>query len=337
MDSHEAIEETRAELRAAYKKADGNTAAQDEIRSQLVALADVQEGLILGDLSDEAASLNKLSDILDKAIGNIKNHVNNFPLDTLRNIQQEIGGAISGPDPVPVSAPPRVAATPSATAPKAVAEADAMSNTAPGSVSNHGRIDHTKFFNGYRDAFGSLAQSKVTGIELLGRQMESDEEINDLRWAAYMLATVKHECADRWQPITEFGNKAYFNKYEPGTKIGNNLVNTVSGDGWKYRGRGYVQITGRANYTNMSKALGLPNDQNLVDHPEYALIPAVAYSIMSYGMRNGSFTGKKLSTYISGASCDYKNARRIINGLDQWELIQGYAEKFESILRASIR
>jgi len=198
------------------------------------------------------------------------------------------------------------------------------------------QINHTKFFTGYRDAFGKLTQDKVNGIELLGRQMEADPEIKDLRWAAYMLATVKHECADTWTPILERGNLAYFGKYEPATSIGKRLGNTKKGDGALYRGRGYVQITGRANYGKLSAALGLTGDENLVDHPDHALIPAVAYSIMSYGMRNGSFTGKKLKDYISGTTCDYKNARRMINGLDQWQRIKGYAEKLEEILHASI-
>jgi len=197
-------------------------------------------------------------------------------------------------------------------------------------------INHTKFFNGYRDAFGRLSQSKVTGIELVGRQMEADGRIRDVRWAAYMLATVKHECADTWRPIVERGKKSYFDKYEPGTSIGRRLGNTEPGDGWKYRGRGYVQITGRANYARLGKALRLSAEENLIDHADNALIPAVAYRIMSHGMRNGAFTGKRLSDYISGQRCDYKNARRIINGLDQWKLIKEYAEILEQILRGSI-
>lgn len=199
------------------------------------------------------------------------------------------------------------------------------------------KINHTKFFNGYRDAFGRLKQDMVTGIELIGRQMEADGQIKDLRWAAYMLATVKHECADTWRPITERGRKSYFDKYETGTRIGDRLGNTQPGDGWRYRGRGYVQTTGRANYARLSKALKLPDDEDLIQHPDNTLIPAVAYRIMSFGMRHGAFTGKKLGDYLSGNKSDYKNARRIINGLDQWQLIKGYAETFEHILKASMK
>ena len=74
-------------------------------------------------------------------------------------------------------------------------------------------IDHTAFFNGYRSAFGRLKQGQVTGIELLGRHMEADTAMTDLRWAAYMLATVKHECSDTWQPIIERGPRSYFDQY----------------------------------------------------------------------------------------------------------------------------
>jgi predicted chitinase len=199
------------------------------------------------------------------------------------------------------------------------------------------QIDHTAFFNGYRDAYGKLSQSAVAGIELLGGHMEKDTDITDLRWAAYMLATVKHECANKWLPVTEAGAKDYFDKYEAGTKKGRDLGNTEPGDGWKYRGRGYVQITGRANYDRMTRALGLPAEENLVNDPDQALRPVIAYRIMSIGMRKGMFTGKKLSDYINDKGCDYKEARRIINGQDQWALIKGYAETLEQILRAAMR
>lgn len=198
------------------------------------------------------------------------------------------------------------------------------------------KFNHTTFFNGYRNIYGRLNQTQVSGLDNLLGYIEQDNDIDDLRWAAYMLATVKHECADTFQPITERGARSYFNKYEPGTKIGKNLKNTVKGDGYLYRGRGYVQITGRANYQNMSAALGLTGEEDLIVNPDNALHPNVAYNIMSYGMRRGSFTSKKLSDYLNASASDYTNARRIINGLDQAAKIKGYAINFESILKSSL-
>ena len=198
------------------------------------------------------------------------------------------------------------------------------------------KFNHTTFFNGYRSIYGKLNQTQVSGLDNLLSYIELDNDVTDIRWAAYMLATVKHECADTFQPITERGAKSYFNKYEPGTPIGKNLGNKIAGDGYLFRGRGYVQITGRSNYQNMSTALALTGDNDLILHPEYALHPDIAYRIMSYGMRNGSFTAKKLSNYINPTTCDYTNARRIINRLDQAAKIKGYAVNFESILKNSL-
>jgi hypothetical protein len=197
------------------------------------------------------------------------------------------------------------------------------------------QIDHTRFFNGYREAFGKLSQATVNGLELLGRNMEEDPNLRNLQWAAYMLATVKHECANRWMPITEFGSRDYFRKYEPGTKKGKELGNREPGDGYRYRGRGYVQITGRANYARLTAALGL-SDTDLESDPDHALRPMLAYRIMSVGMIQGLFTGAKLADFVDGERCDYRNARRIVNGLDRAELIAGYARTLEAILRGSI-
>jgi putative chitinase len=198
------------------------------------------------------------------------------------------------------------------------------------------KFNHTTFFNAYKGIYGKLSQTQVSGLDNLIGYVELDNDVTDIRWAAYMLATVKHECADTFQPITERGQKSYFNKYEPGTSIGKNLGNTVKGDGYLYRGRGYVQITGRANYQKMSNILGLTGEDDLILHPDHALHPDVAYRIMSYGMRNGTFTGKKLGDYINGTTCDYTNARRIINRLDQAAKIKGYAVNFEAIMKNSL-
>jgi uncharacterized protein YraI len=189
------------------------------------------------------------------------------------------------------------------------------------------RFDRQKFFDAYTAAFGALKDSARAGLDALLTAAESDNDITDIRWLAYMFATVKHECAGTWRPIEEYG-KGQGHKY--GLPV---TVTDPQGKSYSnaYYGRGYVQLTWDYNYRNMGKVL---NDRLLYE-PSLALDADVAYGIMSYGMRNGSFTGAKLSRFISGDSCDYVNARKIINGLDQADRIAGYAQKLESILRAS--
>jgi predicted chitinase len=53
------------------------------------------------------------------------------------------------------------------------------------------------------------------------------------------------------------------------------LGNTEPGDGWKFHGRGFVQLTGRYNYERYGKALGL----DLANHPDLASEPANAAKI----------------------------------------------------------
>lgn len=53
---------------------------------------------------------------------------------------------------------------------------------------------------------------------------------------------------------------------------------------------------------------------------------------MVWGMEDGIFTGKKISSYINGSGVDYESARKVINGNDQKVLIASYANKFQSIL-----
>jgi putative chitinase len=192
------------------------------------------------------------------------------------------------------------------------------------------KFDHDKFFTSYKGQFGpNLSQSQVDGIESMLTQLESDADVNDERWAAYMFATVKHECDDKWQPIEEYGK---------GARRAYGISKTVTGsDGQtytnKYYGRGYVQLTWDYNYKNLSTALGLGDALHI--HPEQVLEPDIAYKVMSYGMRNGTFTGRNLARYINATGCDYFNARKIINGLDRADLIKGYAQKLETCFTSS--
>lgn len=182
-----------------------------------------------------------------------------------------------------------------------------------------------KFFDAIRVPLfnGKLTQSQVDGINAI---LNAGWTLNS--HCAYALATVYHECTHSgvrtMQPVTEMGKATYFNKYEPPTQISKMLGNTSHGDGLKFRGRGFVQITGRANYQKASNKLGI----DLIKDPELALDLKISTKILYYGMTEGWFTGKKLDDYMTGSKTDFINARRIINGTDRAVLIASYANDF---------
>lgn len=202
-------------------------------------------------------------------------------------------------------------------------------------------MDRSAFYASLRarnsGVFGtSLSQSQVDGMEALLDEAQRRGE--KLPFLAYCLATTYHETAHTMQPIYEKGQRSYFNKYEPGTKIGKVLGNTQRGDGFLFRGRGDVQLTGRRNYTLASKKLGI----DLITNPDRALEPTIAATILYEGMDEGWFTGRDLDDFIDDFDEDdaedlreFVKARYVINGTDKAETIGKYALAFEKALRAA--
>lgn len=213
-------------------------------------------------------------------------------------------------------------------------------------------MNRAKFFAGVRTSVfdGRMSQPQVEGIEAL-LDASAAFKVNDPRHIAYILATPVIETGGTFQPIvenlnySEQGLRNTFPKYfsaadakayarQPqkianrayGNRMGNGPE--TSGDGWRYRGRGYCQITGRNNYSKFSDLLGI----DLVANPDLALTDEVAGKIITIGMRDGIFTGKRLGDYFTSNGSDWVNARRIINGLDRANDIAGYAKKFHAAL-----
>lgn len=134
---------------------------------------------------------------------------------------------------------------------------------------------------------------------------------------AYILATAEHEShLGNW--MEEFASGW---EYEGWSELGN----TEPGDGPRFKGRGFVQLTGRANYTDWANRLGL----DLLNYPERVAEPAIAAKILVQGMRDGTFTGVSLKDYIGQ---DFYGARRIINDLDRASQIAAIAEEYLKVL-----
>jgi len=89
---------------------------------------------------------------------------------------------------------------------------------------------------------------------------------------AHFLAQIQHESGN-FKYTKELGNDAYFKKYEGRKDLGN----IHAGDGLKFKGRGFIQITGRANYTELSKDLGIDfvTNPQLLEQEANAIISAL--------------------------------------------------------------
>lgn len=131
---------------------------------------------------------------------------------------------------------------------------------------------------------------------------------------AYVLATAYWETAHKMKPIREMGGEDYLRKksYYP------------------YVGMGYVQLTWKRNYEDWSKRLGI----DFVANPAKLLEPKYAVRILVDGMRLGTFTGKKLSDYITLSKSDFTGARAIVNGKDKAASIAAIARDYDASLRA---
>jgi len=123
------------------------------------------------------------------------------------------------------------------------------------------------------------------------------------------LPTIRAE-TESFQPIDEGLSK--FNTSPGGHPFDlydfrSDLGNRGKGDGAKYRGRGYIQLTGRFNYQKYGAALGMGN--KLVTDPELANDPAIAGKLLAAFLKDKERAIKE--ALIIG---DLRLARRLVNG-----------------------
>jgi murein DD-endopeptidase MepM/ murein hydrolase activator NlpD len=135
--------------------------------------------------------------------------------------------------------------------------------------------------------------------EALRQGVQVDDQI------VYMLATASGESGDGRDMVEIWDGKGLQSTYD------GRLGNTQAGDGYKYRGRGLSQVTGKERYQFFSKVLGI----DVVADPDKMASPQVAVPTLVKGMIQGWFTGRKLGAHINASGTDFYNARRVINGI----------------------
>jgi predicted chitinase len=118
--------------------------------------------------------------------------------------------------------------------------------------------------------------------------------ITTRRRARAFLATVLHESMGL-RHMNEIGGGA---KYEG--KVGN----TKPGDGERYKGRGPIQLTGRANYEHYGRILGL----DLVSHPELVATPKVGWQVAA------CYFQKRAGVLEAADAGDFRRVTKLVNG-----------------------
>jgi putative chitinase len=165
------------------------------------------------------------------------------------------------------------------------------------------------------ELFPSFSQDQYDGVQI---DLDKGAGVLPIGWMAYCLATDYHETNRTMQGVreaywlSEDWRKTHLSYYP-------------------WYGRGKVQLTWEENYKLASEKLGV----DLIADPDKALELEIAAEVLVTGMLEGWFTGKKLKDYITSAptKTQYTNARKIVNGTDQADLIAGYAVVFEEALR----
>lgn len=189
-------------------------------------------------------------------------------------------------------------------------------------------IDRKKFFEGIRHTPfpGKLKQETVQGATAILDEWERRKR-TDLRHLAYMCATVLAECGQNMLPVREGFTKSDAAARAYVKRQGYRYAVVINGR--VYYGRGDVQVTWLRNYealTKLAKEQGF--DVDFVASPDLLLEPKWAVWAMFEGMERGIYTGKKLSDYLGNKGTDWRNSRRIINGLDRADEIAANAKAF---------
>lgn len=136
-----------------------------------------------------------------------------------------------------------------------------------------------------------------------------EQDLTDKKMVLMALSTIRAETGS-FAPISEFKSRYNtspgghpFNLYDHRKSLGNK----GKPDGDKFKGRGFIQLTGRYNYTHYSKKLGMGN--GLVKNPDKANNPLVAARLLALFLKD-----KELRIKDALLRRSFREARKLVNG-----------------------
>ena len=214
-----------------------------------------------------------------------------------RNTKLEIGQTVKVPDyskpisKMPATVKPTVKQDPSKAAQSEPSFKDKVSSMIP-KFSNDEEDEGVTLLSNNSDAEAAL-QTAAKAAGLKGVEL------------AQFMAQTRHESWD-FSKMKEVGSKKTFAKYEK-PKMAKRLGNKVKGDGELFKGRGFIQLTGRDNYTRASQQIF--GDDRLVKNPDLASKLDVGAKIALWFWKN----------QVRPSVKDFNNTTEVVNAINSGE------------------
>ena len=250
-----------------------------------------------------------------------QNNVN--PVDLLklnkmdRNTKLEIGQKVLVPDyskpisKMPVTVTPTVKQEPTKVAPPVAQPAPSLKDK-------------------LTSMLPKISSDEEGGVTLLSDNPDAEAALQTAAKAAGLkgselaqfMAQTRHESWD-FSKMKEVGNKKKFDRYEKNRSLARKLGNKVQGDGELFKGRGFIQLTGRDNYTRASEQIF--GDHRLVKNPDLASRPDIGAKIALWYWKNQ--VRPKVNNFN-----DTTQVVRAINANEPTAVIQQRHNKFKEYL-----
>ena len=214
-----------------------------------------------------------------------------------RNTKLEVGQKVLVPDyskpisKMPATVKPTIKQDPSKAAQSEPSFKDKISSMMP-KFSNDEEDEGVTLLSDNPDAEAAL-QTAAKSAGLKGSEL------------AQFMAQTRHESWD-FSKMKEVGSKKTFAKYEK-PKMAKRLGNKVKGDGELFKGRGFIQLTGRDNYTRASQQIF--GDDRLVKNPDLASKLDVGAKIALWFWKN----------QVRPSVKDFNNTTEVVNAINSGE------------------